>query len=112
MMRTFEERRDLIHKRTAELRKKEQRRNRIVVDVLSTAACLLLIIGVAVYMPVPIQSFLEVDMSQSPEAASMIGGYVWAGYIVIGILAFFTGVSLTIFLYRLHRRNEPGNQEK
>lgn len=111
-MRTFEERTDLIHKRTAELKRKERKRKMIMVDALSTAVCLLMIIGVGAYMPVLMQSFSDVEMSQSLGTASMLGEHVWIGYIVIGILAFFTGVSLTIFLYRLHRRNEHMQQEK
>ena len=48
----------------------------------------------------------------SSGAASMIGSHAALGYIVMGMLAFLLGVSLTVLLYRLRRRNERRSREE
>lgn len=111
-MRTFEERIHLIHKRTEELRRKEQKRKMIMIDAACTAACLLAVIGAGAYMPVLMSSVSEVGVNHTSGAASMIGEHAWLGYIMIAILAFFTGMCLTVLLYRLHRRSKETKREE
>ena len=50
-MRTTEERTRLIRKRTAELKRGQQRRKQRVWDCVCVAACLLLVVGLGVWMP-------------------------------------------------------------
>lgn len=61
-MRTTEERTRLIRKRTAELKRGQQRRKQRVWDCVCVAACLLLVVGLGVWMP----EWLSSPVSHSP----------------------------------------------
>ena len=84
-MRTTEERTHLIRKRTAELKRGQQRRKQRVWDCVCVAACLLLVVGLGVWMP----EWLSSPVSHSPAGtASLIGSHGALGYIVMGLLCF------------------------
>lgn len=110
-MRTPEERIRLIQKRTAELKRKKQRQKQWMIDTASTAACLLLVVGLSFCMPVLMDSFSEIPVHHASGAASIIGNHVWLGYIIIAVFSFLLGMSLTTLLYRLHRRNKRSQKE-
>ena len=80
-MRTTEERTRLIRKRTAELKRGQQRRKQRVWDCVCVAACLLLVVGLGVWMP----EWLSSPVSHSPAGtASLMGSHGALGYIVSG----------------------------
>ena len=96
-MRTSEERARLIHRRTAEIKQERRIKRQRRLDAACMAVCLLLVIGIGTMMP---------------GTASLIGSHAALGYIVMGLLAFFLGVCVTVLLYRLHRRCEGQKQEE
>ena len=50
-MRTNEERTRLIHKRTAEIKRENQKKKQHGLDAVCMAACLLLVVGIGALMP-------------------------------------------------------------
>ena len=50
-MRTNEERAGLIHKRTAEIKRKRQKIKQRALDMICIAACLILVVGIGSFMP-------------------------------------------------------------
>lgn len=69
-MRTTEERTRLIRKRTAELKRGQQRRKQRVWDCVCVAACLLLVVGLGVWMPERLSS----PVSHSPAGTASLMG--------------------------------------
>lgn len=110
-MRTNEERICLIHNRTKQIKREEQKMQQHLWESLCTAACLLLVAGIGMWMPALIEGTRGESISYVTGAASMIGNNEALGYILIGLLAFLLGVCLTVFLYRLRFRNERRRQE-
>ena len=99
-MRTNEERQQLIHRRTLEIQREQQKKRERVISGSGIAACLMIIIGIGCLMP-------EVTKQASVSGmASMLGNYEALGYICMGILAFALGVCVTILLYRLRKAEE------
>lgn len=76
------------------------------------AACLLLVIGIGAMMPGLMRNAADGSIVHSSGTASLIGSHAALGYIVMGLLAFFLGVCVTVLLYRLHRRGEGQKQEE
>ena len=74
-MRTSEERARLIRKRTAELKRGQQRRKQRVWDGVCVAACLLLVVGLGVWM----RERLSSPVSHSHGAAVLLAGGVRDG---------------------------------
>lgn len=113
-MRTIEERKRRIHERTAELRKekqKKQQKQQRIIEAASIAACLFVLVGISSFMPEWTSSMSEISVSHVSGAASILGSHEQLGYIVIAILAFLLGVSVTIFLYRMRQRTDGSKQE-
>ena len=98
-MRTNEERTRLIHKRTAEIKRENQKKKQRRLDAACIAACLLLA-GVS-----------ESGVSHASGAASLVGSHAALGYILMELLAFLLGVCVTVLLYRLRRRKERRQRE-
>lgn len=102
-MRSNEERTRLIRKRTAELKRGQQRRKQRVWDGVCVAACLLLVVGLGLWMPERLSS----PVSHSPAGtASLVGSHGALGYIVMGLLCFLLGVCVTVLLYRMRSHNK------
>lgn len=105
-MRTNGERIRLIHKRTAELKRKVKREKEYALNAVCVAACLLLVIAIGGFMPELMSGVTEGGAIHASGAASLIGSHDALGYILMGLLAFLLGVCVTVLLYRLRRRNE------
>ena len=106
-MRNTEQRVVAVKRRTKEIqREKQMRRNRIV-GISSVAACLFSVIGLAFAMPGIMEGLPVGEYTYSGAAASIFDGGGGFGYVLIGLLAFVLGVSVTILCYRIR----PGNQE-
>lgn len=110
-MRTTEERIGLIHKRTAELKKERKKKKQFTLDMLCIAACLIFVIGIGSFMPGWATGFADGEVHHTSGAASLVGSHAALSYILMGLMAFLLGVCVTVFLYRLHRRNERERQE-
>lgn len=111
-MRTNEERIRLVHKRTAELKRKEEQKKRRALDVVCVAACLLLVVGIGACMPTLMSAVAGGGTVHASGAASLIAENAALGYILMGMLAFLLGVCVTVLLYRLRRRNDRRHREE
>lgn len=104
-MRTTSERIEAIEKRTREIRRQRRTRHKFFMAGLLTAACLTLLIGVALTMPDLMARQGASAASHMKTAASGAAGVFAqsdaAGYIFIGLLAFGLGCGVTILCYRL-----------
>ena len=110
-MRTNEARARLIHRRTAEIKQERQIKKQRRLDAVCMAACLLLVIGIGTMMPGLMRNAADGSIVHSSGTASLIGSHAALGYIVMGLLAFFLGVCVTVLLYRLRRREERKRRE-
>ncbi len=110
-MRTNEERAELIHKRTAELKRERQQRKQRRLDRLCIAACLILVVGIGSFLPDWVVGVPGGEVHHASGAASLVGSHAALGYILMGLMAFLLGVFVTVLLYRLHRRNEREQRE-
>ena len=110
-MRTNDERARLINKRTAEIKRENQKKKQRRLDAVCMAACLLLVVGIGALMPGLMAGIADGGVSHASGAASLVGRHAALGYILMGLLAFLLGVCVTVLLYRLRRRNEHRHRE-
>lgn len=106
-MRTNEERQQLIHRRTLEIQR-EQQKKRESNQWIRDCCMLVMIIGIGCLMPEVTKqaSVSGAKTNYTTGMASMLGNYEALGYICMGILAFALGVCVTILLYRLRKAEE------
>lgn len=109
-MRTNEERVRLIHKRTEEIKAENRKKKQRMLDGCCIAACLVLVVGIGSFMPGLVMSASD-EVGHASGAASLIGNHAALAYILMGLLCFLLGVSVTVLLYRLHRREKCKRQE-
>ena len=109
-MRMNEERVRLIHKRTEEIKEENRKKKQRILDSCCIVACLVLVVGIGAFMPGLVMSALG-GVSHTSGAASLIGNHAALTYILMGLLCFLLGVSVTVLLYRLHRREKCKRQE-
>ena len=113
-MRSNEERVAEVKRRIAEKeRQKKLRRSRIAA-VSAVAACLVLILVLSLFMPGIAGQLRPGGYSDYEMAASMFGEIGALGYIIIGLLAFFLGVCVTILCFRIRllNREEQSVEDK
>lgn len=109
-MRTNEQRIAALHRRAGEI-KKENRRYRVrLVQFASCAACFLLVLVLALWIPetetVPALS------GTGSMSASIFTDSGYLGYIVIGIVAFLLGSAVTVFCIRMKKwQKNMGNED-
>ena len=98
----------LIHRRTLEIQREQQKKRERVISGSGIAACLMIIIGIGCLMPEVTKqaSVSGAKTNYTTGMASMLGNYEALGYICMGILAFALGVCVTILLYRLRKAEE------
>lgn len=113
-MRSNEERVVEVKRRIAEKeRQKKLRRSRIAA-VSAVAACLVLILVLSLFMPGIAGQLRPGGYSDYEMVASMFGENGALGYIIIGLLAFFLGVCVTILCFRIRllNREEQSVEDK
>lgn len=113
-MRSNEERVVEVKRRIAEKeRQKKLRRSRIAA-VSAVAACLVLIVVLSLFMPGIAGQLRPGGYSDYEMVASMFGENGALGYIIIGLLAFFLGVCVTILCFRIRllNREEQSVEDK
>ena len=113
-MRSNEERVVEVKRRIAEKeRKKKLRRSRIAA-VSAVAACLVLIVVLSLFMPGIAGQLRPGGYSDYEMVASVFGENGALGYIIIGLLAFFLGVCVTILCFRIRllNREEQSVEDK
>ena len=113
-MRSNEERVVEVKRRIAEKeRQKKLRRSRIAA-FSAVAACLVLILLLSLFMPGIAGQLRPGGYSDYEMVASMFGENGALGYIIIGLLAFFLGVCVTILCFRIRllNREEQSMEDK
>ena len=111
-MRTSEERARLIHRRTAEIKQERRIKRQRRLDAACNGG-----------LPASGHRHRHNDAGTDEERRGRKHRPFFgngkpdrkpcrAGYIVMGLLAFFLGVCVTVLLYRLHRRCEGQKQEE
>ena len=101
-MRSLDEQMQAIQRRESLLRREEQLRRTVLFSGLSCAVCLALLIGTALNLP---------SLSQSSSGAPVYYGTVLlgssaAGLVLIGVLSFALGISLTLLCLALYRKKK------
>lgn len=109
-MRTDRERIAAMHQRAEEIQIEDRRRKIRLAQTLSFAACFVLLIVCAMFMPA-ISGHITPGVSPGEMNASMFAGNAALGYIVIAIIAFFLGISVTVFCFRLRRWKDENDKE-
>ena len=104
-MRSNEERVAEVKRRIAEKERQKKLRYSRIAAVSAVAACLVLIVGLSLFMPGIAGQIQSGGYSDYEMAASMFSGSDALGYIVIGLFAFLLGVCVTILCFRIHLLN-------
>ena len=109
-MRSNEERIAAMHRRASELKIEQRRRKILIIQAVSTAACLAIVVVAAVFLSGLVER-MGPSGSFSGMNASVFSDNPALGLIIIGILAFLLGISVTIFCFRLRRWQEESEKE-
>jgi cytochrome bd-type quinol oxidase subunit 2 len=110
-MRSTEERVAAVKRRTKEMQRQKQMHRRCILGISSVAACLLFIVGLSLAMPGIMADLQDAVYTYSGVAASIFDGSSGFGYVLIGLLAFVLGVSVTILSYHIHQRNQRSRED-
>jgi uncharacterized membrane protein len=105
-MRNTDERVAAVKLRVKEMKRQKQVRQGRIIGMSSVAASLLFIIGLSFAMPDMLVGLPGGVPTYSGIAASIFDGCRGFGYVLIGVLAFSLGVSVTILCYRIRLRNQ------
>ena len=113
-MRSNEERVVEVKRRIAEKERKTKLRRSRIAAVSAVAACLVLIVVLSLFMPGIAGQLRPGGYSDYEMVASMFGENGALGYIIIGLLAFFLGVCVTILCFRIRllNREEQSVEDK
>ena len=110
-MRNTDERVAAVQRRAKEIERHKRLRRGRIIGVSSAAACLLVVGGLSFAMPGIIAGLPESGYQGVGTAASIFYGGGALGYVLIGLLAFALGASVTILCYRLHQRNKEDGDD-
>ena len=113
-MRSNEERVVEVKRRIAEKERQKKLRLSRIAAVSAVAACLVLIVVLSLFMPGIAGQLRPGGYSDYEMVASMFGENGALGYIIIGLLAFFLGVCVTILCFRIRllNREEQSMEDK
>ena len=107
-MHSLDEQMLAIERRSHQLRQKRRHRRVLLWETGLVCACLVLIVGAGVWVSNLTGAALPVTVS---PYGSMIAGSRFIGYIVIGVLAFLLGISVTLLGLHL-RKKEDGERDR
>ena len=111
-MRSYEERVAETKRRIAKIEREKRLRRNMITMASAVAACFALLIGASFAMPGIAASIQTGDYAGFETAASIFHGGAALGYIVIGLLAFFLGVCVTVLCFRLRQISREDKQDK
>ena len=112
-MRTNEERISALHERVGDLNRERKNRRFSSICVTSVAVCIGLLIAMGFLIPNITENSSAANTASSMNASIFADSNV-LGYIVIAILAFLLGVTVTVFCFRLKKwmdEKDPGDSE-
>lgn len=101
-MRSTSERMELLKKRTDEIKERHNEKKRIAIVISSYSLCIVLIASIsALICNLNFDSFEQMPIANT---ASIFTNKYFLGYIVVGILAFLLGISVTLLCDMLHKK--------
>ena len=103
-MRSNNERAALIRARTKSVKRHEQQRRSLVLSGVSVTACLVAVVGFALYLPDVLDEALVSGAELTGVYGSIMASGDSIGFIVIGVFAFLLGVSATLLCIALRNR--------
>jgi len=106
-MRTDAERIAAMHERADRIEYKKHVRMTRIVTIAATATSLAIIFLVALGIPSVIDGSQKI-LSDEGMSASVFASGSMLGFVVIAILAFALGISVTILCYRIKRYKKHG----
>ncbi len=109
-MRTTDERLAAAKRRAEEITRQERCRRSRIAAVSGAAACLAVILGLALAMPSVTARFSGADYYGGMTASLFSGGSL--GYLLVGLLAFALGVCVTVLCFRLRGRGRDTDDEE
>ena len=105
-MRTFEERLEELHRRTAALRQAKRRsRNRLLGGA---AVCLCLVLSVLFAAAMAHAPASAAGSMPAGAAASIFADRAVLGFVVVAVVAFCLGAMVTILCFRLNKQRGDG----
>ena len=107
-MRDLDEQLRMIQSRSLRLRQEKRRRRTILRETGLVCACMVLIAGAALWVSGVTGAAVPVTVS---PYGSMIAGSRFIGYIVIGVLAFLLGISVTLLGLQM-RKKQDGEKDR
>ena len=110
-MRTNEERLAAMHRRAAELTKQKRMKQSLITGAAGIAGCVMMLILLVVRI-----SGISTALQEDPAAGAMMSASIFAGnsslsYIIVGIIAFLLGVSVTVFCFRLKKWQDSKSEK-
>ena len=111
-MRTASERAGAIETRTRALRKRKADRRRALVTGLAALACLAANTALALDMPELTARQRGPAVGSGGAAAGVFAAGGASGYVLIGLLSFVLGCSVTILCYRLRGRTREERDDR
>lgn len=111
-MRSHEERVAAVKQRILETEQHKRLLRDRMITACSVAACLILIVGLSVLMPGVVQQMAVDNYAGLASTASIFSSHESLGYIVIGVLSFLLGVSVTILCFRIRRLQRDDTKEE
>lgn len=109
-MRTNEERIAALHGRALQLKRERRNQQFAAICAVSGAVCLGFLLGMAVLMQGVSDSSL-IDGAEDAMNASIFSGSGSLSYIVIAILAFLLGITVTVFCFRMKKWLDEKDRE-
>lgn len=108
-MRSTTERIKLVKKQADEIKKQrnEKRHRLAVISCYSFGIALIVVISALVCN----LNFAGLEQTPMHDTASIFANKGFLGYVVVGILAFLLGISVTLMCDILHKRNKERNEE-
>ena len=108
-MRSTTERMLLLKKRTDELKKRRKAKKHMLAVISYGSLCIALFAAVsALACDLNFNGFKQMPL---PAAAGVFADKAFAGYAVVGILAFLLGISVTLMCDILHKRRKERDEE-
>lgn len=99
-----------LHRRAARIRYERKRRIAYISAVAGAAVSLAIVIALAAVMPGIAESIGAAPVTGMSASILADGGAL--GYVVIGLIAFLLGISLTIFCVKLKKWKEDDKELK
>lgn len=109
-MRNTEQRVAAVKRRAKEIQRQKKARRGRIVGISSAATCLIFIVGLSFAMPGIMTGMANGAYTYVGAAASIFDGSGGFGYVLIGLLAFVLGVSVTILCYRIRLRSQNDHE--